>query len=248
MPTPHPKYLIIVDPSTRHPEVEVCQKISQLTPLPCLLFRPALPQELRFGASGFAELEMISIKQIAGLIILGGGASPNDTLPWQDRLISWLKKKQGVLELDCPILGICYGHQLLGYLAGGRVDMLWNEYCEKGLREVSFKQMVLGLEAHKSYPLIVSHREGLISLPDHWFSLTHEAKIYTEKHPQGVQAYEMIAHQSKPWWGIQAHIDASPEFLYQNDIKVRYPKPYAGAIMLQTFLETCLRYSEISSN
>ena len=248
MPNDSSKYLIIIDPSTRHPEQEVCQRIRQLSPLPSRLYRPALPSRLRYGALGLNELEDLNIKQIAGLLILGGGASPNDSLPWQTRLINWLTKKGGILESKCPILGVCYGHQLLGYLAGGQIRMLWEEHCEKGLRSVSFTQMTLGLKAQQDYSLVVSHREGLISLPENWHSLTPEATIYTDYQPQGVKAYEMIMHQSKPWWGVQAHIDATPEFLIQNHIKENYPRPYAGETMIHTFLNICHGYSKLSAN
>ena len=248
MPSSRPKYIVIIDPSTRHPEQEVCRRIDQLSSLPCRLFRPALPLELRYGALGLNELETINVRHIGGLLILGGGASPNDNFAWQKRLITWLTKKGGILESCCPILGICYGHQLLGHLAGGQVEMLWEEHCEKGLRSISFTQITLGLEAHQDYQFVVSHREGLVSLPKNWCSLTPRSEIYTGHCPQGVKAYEIIMHQNKPWWGVQAHIDATPEFLSQNNIEVNYPTPYSGEIMMRTFLNICHKYSKLSTN
>ena len=192
------------------------------------------------------NLRALNIKQIAGLLILGGGASPNDSLPWQTRLINWLTKKDGILESKCPILGVCYGHQLLGYLAGGQVRMLWEEHCEKGLRSVSFTQMTLGLKHSKTSTCCITSKGSLAYQKTAFFNA--KPTIYTDYKPQGVKAYEMIMHQSKPWWGVQAHIDATPEFLIQNHIKEGYPRPYAGETMIHTFLNICYGYSKLSSN
>ena len=55
---------------------------------------------------------------VAGVIVTGSGAMVTDRHPWSERTAQWL----GAAARDgLPILGICYGHQLLAHALGGEV-------------------------------------------------------------------------------------------------------------------------------
>lgn len=54
----------------------------------------------------------------AGVVITGSHAMVTDRLPWSVAVEAWLPR---VLAAGVPLLGICYGHQLLAQAAGGEV-------------------------------------------------------------------------------------------------------------------------------
>lgn len=55
----------------------------------------------------------------AGIVITGSHAMVTDRAPWSEALVPWLRH---LVELELPVLGICYGHQLLAHALGGEVD------------------------------------------------------------------------------------------------------------------------------
>nr|KAJ8743973.1 glutamine amidotransferase [Delftia sp. PS-11] len=56
--------------------------------------------------------------QLAGVVVSGSHAMVTDREPWSERLAGWLRT---CIESRLPVLGICYGHQLLAHAMGGLV-------------------------------------------------------------------------------------------------------------------------------
>ena len=55
----------------------------------------------------------------SGIVVTGSPALVTDREPWSERTAAWLRQ---VVEAGTPLLGICYGHQLLAHALGGRVE------------------------------------------------------------------------------------------------------------------------------
>lgn len=55
----------------------------------------------------------------AGVIVSGSSAMVSERLDWSERTASWLRRAH---EQAVPLLGICYGHQLIAHALGGCVD------------------------------------------------------------------------------------------------------------------------------
>lgn len=75
------------------------------------------------------------LHSIAGAIITGSWAMVTDRADWSERTAGWVR---GMIAAERPLLGVCYGHQLMAHALGGTVD-----YHPQG-REVGRFRVTLG--------------------------------------------------------------------------------------------------------
>jgi GMP synthase (glutamine-hydrolysing) len=140
---------------------------------------------------------------VKGLIFSGGPSSvyePNAP-----------KLHPNILSVDLPILGLCYGHQLLAQLTSGKVEpAICKEY---GIAQVAIDKPVGVLEGLTEFEKVwMSHGDTVVVPPPGFEALAH-----TENCP--VAAFR---HKTKPIYGLQWH----PEVIHTEK----------GARMLQNFI------------
>jgi GMP synthase (glutamine-hydrolysing) len=56
--------------------------------------------------------------RFAGVVVTGSSAMVSHREPWSESAAQWLRR---AVESNTPVLGICYGHQLLAHALGGQV-------------------------------------------------------------------------------------------------------------------------------
>ncbi len=131
-----------------------------------------------------------------GWIITGASVSVNDDLPWLPAVQEDIRRAIG---LEHPILGVCFGHQLLAVAAGGRVapnPRGWElgsaavELTPAGTASPLFQ----GMDAR--IPVYQTHQEVVTDLPA-------GAQVLAENE-MGVQAMQV----GPKAFGVQFH----PEF------------------------------------
>jgi len=123
---------------------------------------------------------------VKGLILSGGPASVYEP--------SAPKLDPRILELDMPILGLCYGHQLIAQMIGGKVEPA--NLREYGTAYVKINNPVAILKGmNKKEKVWMSHGDAVFTIPSEYEILAH-----TENCP--VSAFR---HKSRPIYGLQWH-------------------------------------------
>ncbi len=208
--------LAVIDPAVKIAETDCFNRLSLSSPFPLTYHLPKL--------GGMDSLNALS-RDPDGIIILGSASSVNDSEPWQVAMNAWLLPR---MRKGIPTLGLCYGHQLIAHLFGGRVDFLTPE--KKKL--VGFRSLTLPANRLWGEPrtgaLAVTHREAVVDYPKDFelIGTTPEVKC------------DAIAHRHLPIWSFQAHPEATESFLRAYSIAYTGKPPLEfGHSLLRNFLD-----------
>lgn len=125
---------------------------------------------------------------IKGVIFSGGAFSVNqDEIPFDKK---WL-------SVRAPILGICYGHQLLARIFGGSVEKSKGEYGKEIVTCDTLLPIFSGIKPESV--AWMSHSDSVTKLPRNFSSIasTHDYKNAA------------ICHKNKDIYGLQFHPEVS---------------------------------------
>lgn len=150
-----------------------------------------------------AQSDELKSNEIKGIVFSGGAASVYDPLS--------PKCSVNVLDLNIPLLGICYGHQLLAHLQKGKVEQAASG--EYGLTEAKISRSVLldGLERNEK--VWMNHRDIVRGMPVgyHITASTRNTPIAafenSEKKIYGVQFHPEVTHTQKGMKIIENFLD-----------------------------------------
>ncbi|MGN6372848.1 MAG: glutamine-hydrolyzing GMP synthase [Solirubrobacteraceae bacterium] len=149
----------------------------------CGVFSELLPHHV--------PLEQVAARKPAGVILSGGPASVY--APGAPRL------ERGVLELGVPVLGICYGMQLLVHELGGRVEQA--EVGEFGRSDLTVSEpgvLLAGLPSEQT--CWMSHRDTVFEPPPGFTALASSsaspvaAVESAERGVYGIQFHPEVVH------------------------------------------------------
>ncbi len=139
----------------------------------------------------YPEEALAKIKEInpTGIIFSGGPASVyEEGAPTIDKKI---------FSLKIPILGICYGWQLMAHLIGGEVKSAMHEYGPELLTVVK-KESILVL-SEDTYKVIVSHGDSVTKLPPGFHVVGSSTNV----------PFTAVVNDSQKLYGVQFHPEAN---------------------------------------
>ncbi|SEQ66390.1 GMP synthase (glutamine-hydrolysing) [Faunimonas pinastri] len=206
-----------------------CEIFAEASPLICArtgemdgIFRGAL-------ALGEDRLKVVRVcsgealpdpREIAGAIVTGAAAMVGDPLPWIAQTAEWLRQAHAS---GVPLLGICFGHQLLTHALGGTVapNAIGPEYGTVEIRstEAADDDPLLGPAgpAGKTFKAQSAHFQTATVAPEGATVLAEGAS--------GIQALRF----GPSTWGVQFHPEFDPEMVGLIIEEIHGPLADAGA-------------------
>ncbi len=170
----HAEKILILDFGSQYTQL-IARRVRELG-VYCEIHRPDLPAE--------------DIRRFAprGIILSGGPASVEaQGSPRCDPF---------VFEAELPVLGICYGLQLISKLLGGRVDRsAHREYGAAEVEVLAARGPLAGFSMGERVKVWMSHGDRVDTLPPDFESIGRS----------GNSPFAAAAHKSKPIYGLQFH-------------------------------------------
>jgi len=140
--------------------------------------------------------------EVRGVVVTGSAAMVSDRAPWSERTGQWLAR---ATEAGTPILGICYGHQLLAHALGGRVGMnpRGREIgtIDVTLTEAGERDALLGVLPRR-FRVQATHLEAVLELPP-------GARVLAANALDPHQAFAI----DDRCWAVQFHPEADAEII-----------------------------------
>jgi GMP synthase (glutamine-hydrolysing) len=121
-----------------------------------------------------------------------------------------------LLDLGTPVLGLCYGMQLLAHLSGGKVERADRREYGRAMVEIRGGRLFSGFGKGEETPVWMSHGDHVDTAPAGY-------TITASSRNAPVAAFE---HQQKPLFGVQFH----PEVAHT---------PRGGEILHNFLFEIC---------
>lgn len=191
---------LIIDPVVSAVELQGAQEVIRSWEGHALHLRPALMETPEIPGR---------YEDYSAVVVLGSSASVNNPMPWLQRVESWL---QPILDgdVDLPVLGICFGHQLIAKLMGGRIGYLREDQSKRKGVEESIFQGCRWLPNGTRLRAVVSHREVVVERPDALLPIATRPGV----------PFDGLQHPERSIYSVQFHPEAREGFAERVGIDV----------------------------
>lgn len=203
------KPVLIIQPATSYDDLP---KLCEIREDEVTWFREkaSLPKELTISVKVYEDEPLPEPEEVQAAIITGAIDMVTDGYDWIEKTAEWTRK---AIKVNTPVLGVCFGHQLLAHALGGKVG--------NNPRGAKFGNVSLDiLEKDPLFDVLpkktemqVFHFQSVLKLPD-------DAKILASSAHDPYQA----VRYADCAWGVQFHPEFDSEIMsYSYDV-------YEGAI------------------
>jgi GMP synthase (glutamine-hydrolysing) len=147
--------------------------------------------EMLYGKADYGQVEEHMRGGVARIILSGGPSSVYSDPPNLSSMIC-ARVRDGQVRL--PLLGICYGHQMIAHTFGAKVEK--GKSAEYGLGEIAIDhEDALFKGVPKKIRAWVSHFDEVKGLPKGFAGLAHSESC----------AIEAMRHTERPIFSVQFH-------------------------------------------
>ncbi|MDC1174592.1 gamma-glutamyl-gamma-aminobutyrate hydrolase family protein [Bacteriovoracaceae bacterium] len=137
------------------------------------------------------------------IIIFGSASNVEERLDWHEELAKEISRN---LEQGVPVMGICFGHQLMADFYGGKVDFNPHRKMEDGHRKVTFEKDWMSFKKGDVLKLFKRHEQQITHLPDCFEVIASSPEC----------PFDIVKHKTLPYFSCQTHPEASQDFLDHN--------------------------------
>ena len=181
--------IAIVDPFVKGPAIHCFNRLVTLLGIRATYFQP--------GQFGIEDL-INNAPHNQGYIVLGSASNVTEPLDWHRPLADFLL---GELKRHKPILGCCFGHQLMCHALDADVDYHSADQSKyMGVRSVTIDRDFMGFKKGEVFNLAVTHRQVVKKLAPGLLSVG-----------TGL-SHDFVIHETLPFMGSQPHPEASDYF------------------------------------
>jgi GMP synthase (glutamine-hydrolysing) len=124
-------------------------------------------------------------------IITGSASGVHDEDPWIERFVEWLRE----LDPGLPLIGICFGHQIMAEAYGGLIGRSPNGWSG-GLREYVVESREPWMEHVPRFTLPVAHQDQVIVQPP--FSTVVASNVFCPFAALSYRKRQAISFQGHP--------------------------------------------------
>lgn len=197
-------HLLVIDPSLYVAETQGAAEVLLGWQGTSRVLRPAMEPGDMLDANSTYE-------GVDGVVVMGSAASVHDDVGWLRGLKAWLEPLLSG-KVQRPLLGICFGHQLIGQLGGGQVGFLREDQSKRvGVEESAVSEASRLLPGGATLRVIVSHREHVSAPPP--------AADYVVSATRPGVAVDGLEHRRLPIFGVQFHPEARDNFAARAKIE-----------------------------
>lgn len=183
------------------------------------MFRQMLGPDYRYSYYDVRGGRLPEVGSHDAYLITGSASGVYDGDPWIEPLKQFIRQSSG----NTPLVGICFGHQIMAEAYGGRVTKSPKGWGA-GLHSYEIKRRADWMNSHPEMTLSmpVSHQDQIIELPK-------DAKILAASE---FTPYAVLEYPERRAISFQGHPEFSPEYataLIDLRRGTRYQQDFADA-------------------